>query len=154
MRMNLKAPIAALLCAASILPAAPAPDGWEAVLGIRKKAEIRVETADKKLSGAMLRSSEDSISLVTRTGELSIPRTEVKRVFTRGGSHRARNAIIGAAVGVAVGVTMNATLGELLRNESSSDPAAALITIPTVVGTAVGAAMPSGGMKKIYDSKR
>ena len=47
MRMNLKAPIAALLCAASILPAAPAPDGWEAVLAIRKKAEIRVETTDK-----------------------------------------------------------------------------------------------------------
>jgi hypothetical protein len=44
---------------------------------------------------------------------------------------------------------MNGTPGELLRNESSGNRAAALITIPTHAGTAVGAALPTGGMKKI-----
>jgi hypothetical protein len=126
-----------------------AQDPWARVQSIPAGQQVRVETATQKHSGKLVTVSSDSV----RLDAITVPRSEVTRVYARSASHRKRNAIIGTAIGVGVGIAVYATLGLLLRNEGAEGTEVLLVT-PAAAGAAIGAAMPTGRMKKVYDVKR
>jgi hypothetical protein len=126
-----------------------AQDSWSRVESIPAGQRVRVETVTQKHTGQLVSVSTDSVRLDT----MVVPRSEVTRVYAKSGSHRKRNAIIGTAIGAGVGVAVYATLGLLLRNEGAEGTEVLLIT-PAAAGAAIGAALPTGKMKKIYDVKR
>jgi hypothetical protein len=134
-----------LLCAALTY----AQDPWERVQSIPAGRQVRVETATQKHTGELVSVSSDAV----RVAAMTVPRSEVTRVYARSTSHRKRNAIIGTAIGVGIGIGVYATLGLLLRNEGGEGTEILLIA-PSAAGAAIGAAMPTGRMKKVYDANR
>jgi hypothetical protein len=131
----------------------PSATSWSTLASIERGHRIRVETATAKHTGAFTGASEDGITLDAEQGQLSVPRTEVVRVYSQSRSRRLRNTLIGTAIGTAIGVTVYGTLGTLLRNEGADDTAARLLLPPIGMGAAVGAIVPTGSMTKIYDRK-
>lgn len=144
--------IAALLWCTGPLAGAAQPEGWDIVRSLASGQEIRIETTNRKLRGSLLSVSQSGLSLSTNASEVNVPRSDVMRVFVRGKSHRLRNALIGAGIGAGVGIAVTATLGVLIANESGESIAAEAISVPTGIGAAIGAVLPTGGFKKIYDS--
>ena len=134
-----------LLCAGLMY----AQDPWARVQSVPAGQQVRVETAAQKHTGQLVSVSEESVRLDT----ITVPRSEVTRVYARSASHRKRNAIIGTAIGAGVGIAVYATLGLLLRNEGA-EGTEVLLVVPAAAGAAIGAAMPTGRMKKIYDANR
>ena len=134
-----------LLCAGAMC----AQDTWARVQSIPAGQQLRVETADQKHTGRLVSVSADSVRLEATT----VPRSEVTRIYAKSTSHRKRNTIIGTAIGVGVGVAMYATLGRLLGNEGA-EGTHVLAVLPAAAGAAIGAALPTGRMKKVYDANR
>ena len=123
---------------------------WEKVRSVRTGERVRVHSTQGTRNGTVQSVQGDAITLRPASGEaVTIPRADVTRVYTAGRSRRVRNLLIGTAVGAAVGAVLYGTLGELLRNETGDAPG--LLLAPIGVGAAVGAAMPAGAWKKIYE---
>jgi hypothetical protein len=146
MNLLLRGSVAALLCAGLAF------GQWSGISTVGEGHKIRVETAQKKYKGTFSGLTDTAVKLTSGDGEVSVPRSEVLRVYSQSQSHRVRNTIIGTAIGVAVGVTLYGTLGALFRNESSDDTTPMLVA-PMAVGAALGAVLPTGRMMKIYDAK-
>jgi hypothetical protein len=138
--------IAATLCYAQ-------PAAWDALGSIDQGHRIRIETSAKKYTGAFVGASGDAIRLNAKDGQISISRTEVVRVYLQSHSSRLRNTLIGAGIGTAVGVIAWSTLGRLLRNEGAQDTESRILAPPIAIGAAVGAVLPTGSMKKVYDAR-
>ena len=127
---------------------------WTRVAELPANAVVRVETATGKQTGTLLSVSDEVLRFTTKEGtDVSVGRAEIRKVHVRTKSHRVRNAIIGTAVGVAVGAVIYGTLGALFRNEGRDDTAL-MLAVPIGIGSAVGAALPTGSMKKVYDAAK
>jgi hypothetical protein len=126
---------------------------WSRLNTLKPGSEVRVETARTVQTGRLVAVSDDAVRFTSDgAGEVALARAEVTRVYARGKSNRVRNAIIGTAVGVGIGAVMYGTLGTWFRNEGDGDTAY-MLAVPIAVGAGVGAALPTGTMKKIYDSR-
>jgi hypothetical protein len=126
-----------------------AQDPWLQVQAIPAGHRVRVETVTQRQTGHVVSISDDSI----RLDSTSVPRSEITRVYAQSASHRKRNTIIGAAIGVGIGIAMYATLGRLLGNEGA-EGTELLAIVPAAAGAAIGAAVPTGRMKKVYDANQ
>jgi hypothetical protein len=127
--------------------------GWDKVQALKPGQEIRVETAQGKQMGLLVEAGSAALRFQPQGGaEISVVSADVQRVYVRKKSNRLRNTLIGAGVGVAVGAVVYGTLGTLFRNETGDEPM--LLVAPILIGTGVGAALPSGGMKLVYDAKK
>jgi hypothetical protein len=131
----------------------PATTEWSILASIDPGHKVRVETSMKKHTGTFAGASGEAITLNTKDGQLSISRADVVRVYSQSKSNRVRNALIGAGVGTALGVVSYATFGTTLRNEGAENTGLQLVIAP-LGGAAVGALIPTGSMKKIYDASR
>jgi hypothetical protein len=126
---------------------------WTRVTALRAGETVRIETASGKQTGRFISASDEAVRFTSGGGlEVSVARSEAKRVYVQSQSRRVRNTIIGAAVGVAVGAVIYGTLGTLFRNEGD-EQTGYMLALPIAAGTAVGAALPTGSMKKVYDAK-
>jgi hypothetical protein len=115
---------------------------------------IRVHTGAQQQKGTFVAVEGDTLQFKTVAGtEVKVSKSDVEKVYSQSPSHRRRNFIIGAIIGVAVGAVAYGTLGALLENEGADDVAGVLF-VPIAVGGAVGAALPTGRMKLVYDAKR
>jgi len=122
---------------------------WQGLEALESGHKIRVETAKGKQTGTLVRLSDDAITFHSgRVGEVTIPRSEVTRVFAQSDSHRVRNTVIGLAVGAAIGAVLYGTIGQLFRNEGAES--AGFLGVPIGVGTAIGAALPAHSMVVVY----
>jgi hypothetical protein len=145
--------LALILCSTQLAMAA-ADAAWTAVAALTPGQTVRVQTATERHDGVLASVSDSAVTLTPKLGgTVSVDRTNVQRVYVRKGSHRVRNTIIGAAVGVGVGAVIYGTLGSWFRNEGH-ESTEYMLAVPIAVGTGIGAALPSGGMHKIYDARR
>lgn len=144
------------LLAASLLAAqnaAPASASWEKAAALRAGRTVRVQTGAERYDGTLVSVSDSALALRLPSGsEVSVNRQEIQRIAVPKSSHRMRNTIIGSAVGVAVGVVIYGTLGAWFRNEGN-ESTEYMLAVPIAIGTGIGAALPSGGMKTIYDAR-
>ena len=78
--------VAAVSCSVSPQFArSPEVGSWQGLEALESGHKIRVETAKGKQTGTLVRLSGDAITFHSgRAGEMTIPRTEVTRVFAFG----------------------------------------------------------------------
>ena len=149
----IKAAVAVVMCV-GLASGQANPVGWQRVQSIDPGHTIRVQTANKQHDGTFVKASDADITFQSREdGQVTVARSEVLRVHARSKSHRMRNAIIGAAIGGAASAVLYGTLGVLLQNEGSDDVAQVVLT-PIAMGAGIGAILPTGRLKKVYDAQQ
>jgi hypothetical protein len=129
---------------------------WGNLTKLASGAQIRVVLMNGKSYTGELRSLSDEVIVVELGhGERAFERQNVFRVSTRGKSHRLRNTLIGAAVGVGAGFAF----GGLAEYENyfhfDKEDQNYTIFAPsfTVVGTIIGAALPTGRWRVLYRAR-
>ena len=115
----------------------------------------------KRYQGEFRSLSDDGITLRQAAGEQTLKRTEVLRVFAKGKSHRARNAVSGAFIGAGAGLMIglgpyyvhrNCTEGPAFACGYPPNPhlVEGLIPVGALAGAVIGAAMPTGRWHTVY----
>lgn len=78
--------------------------GWDSVWQIPANSKTNVTRKSDTVKGTFVRANEEAIVLRGASGEVSIPRGEVKRVKVADSSRRMRNGLLGVAIGAAAGI--------------------------------------------------
>jgi hypothetical protein len=137
-----------------------ARDSWDNLKGLATGQQIRVVLNDAKSYSGQLHSVSDQ-GLVIRTGggEQTFERQNILRVSSQGKRHRGRNALIGLAVGAGTGVIVGVASPELGQGKcaqgsciNAEAPALAGF-VGAVVGTGLGAVLPTGGWHDVYRAR-
>ena len=77
---------------------------WDSVRQIQANTKTSVTRKSGAVKGMFVSANEEAIVLRASSGEVSIPRSEVKRVKVADPSRRVRNGLIGVAIGAAAGI--------------------------------------------------
>lgn len=123
---------------------------WDNVKELAPGEVIKVVLNDaKSYQGRLDTVSDEGIRVSLPTGKVTFPRQDILRVSYKTGSHRGRNALIGAAIGSAIGIAGAA---------SNSDPeqrAIAWVGVPLLggAGAGVGAVLPSTAWRDVYRAR-
>jgi hypothetical protein len=133
---------------------------WVYISQLAPNQPIRVVLNDAKSYTGQLRSVSDE-GLVIRMGESehTVERKNILRVSTTGRSHRGRNALIGLAAGTGPGIIVGIASPELGQGKCAqgscinAESAGLAAFLGAVAGTAVGAALPTGGWHDIYRAR-
>ena len=133
---------------------------WDNLKGLATGDDIRLVLNDTKSYKAKFQSvSDETIAVRLVTGEETFPRESVLRVSTKGKSHRGRNALIGLAVGAGAGVVVGVASPELGQGKCAqgscvnAESAALAGFVGAVVGTGLGAVLPTGGWHDVYRAR-
>ena len=128
---------------------------WSTVKLLLPGQHVKIVKVDGHSTAGFLQSvTDDGIQL----GKSQfIQKQNVWQVMLRTGSHRGRNALIGAGVGAATGVGVGAASG-CSKGESFcivSKPTAIAVLAPLLggAGAGIGALLPSHGWQMIYRSR-
>ena len=118
---------------------------WSDLSALRPGQRIEVaDTSSKKYSGNFRNVSDTAISTQGNASEQSILRSQVRSVRLMEGSHRWRNALIGAGIGAGAGGGITAAAWEphgFLGGKGTGAAVGAIIG--SVGGAIVGALLPS-----------
>jgi hypothetical protein len=131
---------------------------WAGLVNSRTIAagsEIEARTTDNKLHRGQFKAAEDdSLVVVTASGEQRIARATVSRVAVKTPGHRLRHTLIGLGIGAAAGIALGATAdarctGDCIEGKRPLGKEAGL-GIGALIGTIVGVALPAGGWHEVY----
>jgi hypothetical protein len=129
--------LACQLCSAS----------WQDVQALAQGAKVEVSRkTGGPVSGTVGTVSADSISVVTKQQEVSVPRADVSRIVA---SRRGHAKWIGLAIGAGAGAGTGAAVGARLANESAGDidiktgATAGLAVVGALIGLAIGSTLDS-----------
>lgn len=120
---------------------------WSRVQALEPGKRIGVVTAKDKVEGVFRAASETSLTLDAGR-EVTVPRDEVRRVYTRGYLNRWARTLIGAGAGAAAGVLVNNTAGRRFSNEGV-DASGPIIGSCIAIGAGFGA-LTGSGTRTIY----
>jgi hypothetical protein len=140
-----------LLLVPAFALAQSAKDSWDNLKQLASGQQIQIVLNDaKSYSGQFQSVSDDGIVLRLGKDSQTFKRQSVLRVSTKGASHRARNALIGAGVGAGVGAAGFGACNyrEVIPCGGTGAASGAVILAP--VGAVVGVVMPTGGWHDIY----
>ena len=129
---------------------------WANVKGLPIGREIRVSLEGKSFRGQVQNVTDDSLVIVAASSQQTLARAEIKKVSTKGESHRLRNTLIGLGIGAGAGLGIGAgsDAGCSPHCFLGNDLGKAIFTpIGAIVGTVVGVAWPTGLWHDIYRVK-
>jgi hypothetical protein len=126
---------------------------WANVQTLTIGEEIKVSLeAGASFRGDLQSVTEESLIMIAAGSQQTLPRAQIKKVATKGASHRGRNTLIGLGIGAGVGLGIGVGvdhgfghrfgIGELLGTP-----------IGAVIGTIIGAVWPTGTWHDVYRSK-
>jgi hypothetical protein len=149
---------AVLMFTAGVLAAQPSAfQDWGNVKRLAPGEKIRVSMSDgKSYQGDLRSAADDSVVVVTASGEQSIPRAGVAKLATKHPGHRARNTLIGLGVGAGVGLGFGAGVDSGCSHDCflGNNIGKAIFTpLGAIAGTVVGVLWPTGGWKDVYRTK-
>ncbi|HTV56322.1 MAG TPA: hypothetical protein VMI06_15575 [Terriglobia bacterium] len=142
--------------------AAPAVAGtrdianWGNLGKLASGAQIRVVLMNGKSYTGKFESLTDGVIVAELGhGERAFERQNVIRVSTKGKSHRLRNTLIGAAVGAGAGFAFGglADYEDYFHFDREDQNYTIFAPSFTVVGTIIGAALPTGRWHVLYRSR-
>jgi hypothetical protein len=128
---------------------------WDVLKGLAPGDEIKIAVKNHKSETGTLRGvTEDGVVLRLTAENRLFERQSISAVFEKGEGHRARHALIGALVGAGAGLAMGAVSDARDRNGwfLPDFGKTALTPVGTLVGVTVGALLPSGRWRKIYEA--
>ena len=130
---------------------------WTSVKNLPIGQEIRVTLGDGKAFRGQVQSvTEDTLAILAANTQQSLVRSEVKKIVTKGESHRGRNTLIGLGIGAGAGLGMGAGSDAtcsphcFLGNNVGKE---ILTPVGAVVGTIVGLVWPTGTWHEVYKAK-
>jgi hypothetical protein len=134
---------------------------WDKLKSLSPGQEIHVVQNDAKSTSGNFRSiTDEAIVVSTASGEQTISRQSILRISSKGKGHRKRNALIGAGIGAGAGAGIGAAIDASANSGSGSfgpwfpHLGIEMVTpLGAIVGTIVGAVIPSGGWHEIYRAR-
>ncbi len=125
---------------------------WSSIQALPAGSEVRIAAGPRTVRGKIDRVTDDSLALTSAKGQEMFTQQEISRVWVKKPGHRKRNALIGlgigAGVGLGVGLSAASCTGLGCIGADAIEIGAPLGL--AVVGTAIGAAIPTGGWREIY----
>jgi hypothetical protein len=128
---------------------------WTILKGLAPGDEIKVAVKSGKSETGTLRGvTEDGIVLRLTAENRLFERQSISAVFAKREGHRARHALIGTLAGLGAGLAIGA-VSDARQHDNWFPNFGKLFMTPvgTLVGGGVGALLPSGKWRKIYDAR-
>jgi hypothetical protein len=131
---------------------------WNTVKAISTGTDVRVTTGSRTASGKIDRVTDDTLTMTSGKGSEMFSRQDVARVSVGKKGHRRRNALIGLGIGTGAGTGIGLGIGH--ANDCGTGWFCGLNTgiggalggaIGLVGGTAIGALIPTGGWRDVYE---
>jgi hypothetical protein len=130
---------------------------WANVKNLTIGAEIRVSIeGGKNFRGEVQNVTDEALIIVAASSQESLPRAQVRKVATKGESHRLRNTLIGLGVGAGAGLGIGAGVDSGCKGNcwfGNNIGKEALTPVGAIVGTLIGVAWPTGLWHEVYRSK-
>ena len=97
----------------------------------------------------------DAMVVHLPTGDQTFERQSVTQVLVKRDGHRSRHALIGLLVGTGAGLGVGAAADRTDRNNWLLPGIGKAVFTPAgaIVGATIGALVPSGGWKNIYEAR-
>ena len=149
----LPALLGAILAASAAAQQAKPIANWANLNQLVTGAEIRVTLADgKTLRGSMQRVTPESLAINATTSQETLSRQDIERVALKRPGHRGRNTLIGLAIGTGAGLAVGAGVDSQRRPGDwlPSFGKVVLSPVGAIIGTVVGAVLPTGGWREVY----
>ena len=125
---------------------------WNFVRALPAGSEVQITAGARTVRGKIDRVTDDALALTSGKGHEMFTRPEVSRAWVKKPGHRKRNALIGlgigAGAGLGVGLAASSCSGIGCIGSSAVEIGAPVAL--AVVGTAVGAVIPTGGWREVY----
>jgi hypothetical protein len=131
-----------------LMAAAAFSQDWSRVQALAPGKRVGVVTAKDKVEGTFRSASERAIT-IDAGREVTVPKEDIRRVYTRSAFNRWVRTFIGAGAGAATGALLNSTVGTRFSNEGQ-DVSGPIIGASTGIGAGIGALTGSGN-KTIYE---
>lgn len=125
-----------------LLAAATAFADWSAVERLAPGTRVEVALAKSGVRGMLVRASGDAIAVTAKSGEVSVPRAEVKRVMIASPRKRMRNGLLGVGIGAGAGAVAGALVCLYCRNEGHRGFEAPFAALGAALGAIAFAAPP------------
>ena len=145
--------LAATLAATAAVQQAKPIANWANLNQLVTGAEIRVTLANgKTLRGFMQRVTPESLAINATTSLETLSRQDIRRVDLKRPGHRGRNTLIGLAIGTGAGLAAGAGVDSQRRPGDwlPSFGKVVLSPVGAIIGTVVGAVLPTGGWREVY----
>lgn len=126
---------------------------WGAVKALTAGTRIRITMATSTASGQLDSVTDDALTFAAGKSHQTIHREQISLVSVRTPGHRRRNTLIGlaagAGVGLGVGVASRSSPNQL-HFVSNSAVIGLAVAAGALIGTAIGAIIPTGGWREVY----
>lgn len=143
---------AALALMAATVAAQTNAASWDIVKALTMGTDVRIAAGPRTVSGRVDRITDDTMVMTSGKGQEMFGRQDVSRVSVRKPGHRKRNALIGlgigGGVGLGIGLSASSCTGFGCIGASAVEVGAPVGF--AIVGTAIGAVIPTGGWREIY----
>jgi hypothetical protein len=127
---------------------------WNTVKALTSGTEVRIAAGSRSVRGEIERATDDVLVLNSRQGQEMFDRQQISSVSVKKPSRRTKHTLLGLAAGTGAGLVVAFAT---VRSESGTfeivTPAtvrAAFTAAGAIVGTVVGALIPTGGWREIY----
>ena len=152
-RICLLALLAAVLAATAAAQQAKPIANWANLNQLVAGSEIRVTLATgQTMRGFVQRVTAESLAINATTSQEMLSRQDIRRVELKKPGHRGRNTLIGLAIGtgagLAIGAGVDAKSGP--RDLYPNGGKVIFLSAGVLVGTAAGAALPTGTWRDVY----
>jgi hypothetical protein len=125
---------------------------WNSVQALPASTEVRIAAGARTVRGKVDRISDDALTVTSSKGQEMFTQQEVSRVWVKKPGHRKRNTLmglgVGAGIGLGIGLAAKSCTG-LGCIDADVIEIGAPVTL-AVVGTAIGAVIPTGGWLEVY----
>ncbi len=127
---------------------------WDNLKELTPGQDIKIVLNDAKAyQGRLETVSDEAIRVFLPTGRVDFARQDILRVSTRTGSHRLRNAGIGAGIGAGAGAGIAAHSGDIGScTFDGGCPVAGVIALGAI-GAVVAALLPSEAWHDVYRAR-
>ena len=125
---------------------------WNSVQSLRAGTAVRIAAGPRTVRGKIDRVTDGRLELTSTKGQEMFTLQEVSRVWIKKPGHRKRNTLIGLGIGAGVGLGIGLA-ASTCKGFGCIGAGAVEIGAPVafaVVGTAIGAVIPTGGWREVY----
>ncbi len=146
----------AVLFVFTLEAAAQSPaQNWNNIKALPAGTSVRISVGARTVRGQVQGVTDDSLVVGSGKGQERFTRQEVMRASVKKQGHRGRHTLIGLGAGAAIGGVIGAAghsdcTGFCFLNTTRGQDAALGAIVFGVIGTAVGALIPTGGWREVY----